>query len=143
MTGSPSFRPTVTGPGDIKYVDINQDKAINYGSSRLGATGDLVNFGDSYPHYLYGFSFGFKWKGIDFSTMFQGVGKRNFLPSIPDLYPFTTIPNQPPYNVPNPTTTVMPVDYNLNYWTMDNPNARFPRLFSNGTQNTVPSSYWV
>ncbi|MFT4205190.1 MAG: SusC/RagA family TonB-linked outer membrane protein [Chitinophagaceae bacterium] len=130
VNNTPTFRPTVTGPGDVKYVDINGDNAINYGSSRVGASGDLVNFGDSYPHYLYGISFGFKWKGIDFSTLFQGVGKRHFLPSIPDIYAYSS-------------ATVIPLDYNLDYWTTDNPNARFPRMYLNGTQNIEPSSYWL
>ncbi len=130
VSNTPSFRPTFTGPGDVKYVDINNDKAINYGSNRVGATGDLVNFGDSYPHYLYGFSFGFKWKGLDFSSMFQGVGKRKFLPSIPDIYPYSN-------------STVMPLDYNMDYWTAQNTDARFPRMFLNGNQNIEPSSYWL
>ena len=125
-----AFIPKVTGPGDIRYKDINGDKTINYGSSRVGASGDLVNFGDSYPHYLYGFSFGFSWKGIDFSAMFQGVGKRNFLPSIADIYPYSS-------------ASVIPVDYNLNYWTPQNQNALFPRLYLNGNQNIAPSSFWL
>lgn len=126
----PSYMPTRTGPGDIKYVDINNDKQINIGKSTVGDHGDLVNYGDSYPHYLYGFSFGFKWKGFDFSTLFQGVGKRNFLPSIPDIYAYSS-------------ASVMPLDYSLDYWTPTHTNALFPRLYLNGTQNMAPSSFWL
>lgn len=128
--GGPSLMPTRTAPGDIKYLDLNGDKAISVGKSNVKDHGDLVNFGDTYPHYLYGFSLGFKWKGIDFSTLFQGVGKRRIMASIPDIYPYSS-------------ETVVPLDFNQDYWTATNTDARFPRLYLNGTQNMAPSSFWM
>lgn len=129
VASSPLFR-TTTGPGDIKYEDIDGNGSITVGNSRLGSSGDLVKLGDTYPHYIYGFSFGANYKGFDFSAMFQGVGKRVFMPSINDLYAYSS-------------SSVMPLNYSLDYWTTSNPDARFPRMYLNGTQNTVSSSYWL
>lgn len=118
------------GMGDIKYLDLNKDGLINAGQGRASDYGDLVNLGNTNPRYTYGFDFGFSYKGFDFSAMFQGVGQRKLFLTAPTLYPYTS-------------SWIMPMDYNLDYWTPENTDARFPRMFIGGAQNTVPSSHWL
>lgn len=53
-------------PGDFKYKDVNGDGTIN--------DFDKVPIGySSFPEKTFGFSFGFNYKGLDFSVLFQGV----------------------------------------------------------------------
>lgn len=118
------------GMGDIMYEDVNKDGVISQGLGRTDDHGDLVYLGNTNPRYTYGFDFGFSFKGFDFSAIFQGVGERKLFLQAPTLYPYTS-------------SWIMPMDYNLDYWTPENPNARFPRLFIGGAQNTVPSSRWL
>ena len=51
-------------PGDVKYYDINHDGLID--------EKDKVNLGNGMPDFTYGFSFGFDYKGIDFSVTANG-----------------------------------------------------------------------
>ena len=51
-------------PGDVKYYDINHDGVIN--------EDDKVNLGNGMPDFTYGFSFGFDYKGFDFSVQANG-----------------------------------------------------------------------
>ncbi|RYY62966.1 MAG: TonB-dependent receptor [Chitinophagaceae bacterium] len=129
VAANPRFSSAV-GPGDIKYVDVNKDGAINAGLGRLADHGDLVELGNSSPRYTYGFDFGFSFKGFDFSAMFQGVGQRKLFLDPTTLYPYTS-------------SWLVPMDYNRDYWKPDNLDARFPRMFIGGAQNTVRSSHWV
>lgn len=49
-------------PGDVKYVDINHDGAIN--------ADDKVDLGNGMPKYTFGFNLGCEWKGFDLSMNF-------------------------------------------------------------------------
>lgn len=61
-------------PGDVRYLDINGDGVIN--------DDDQVPIGYStFPEIMYGFSFGGKWKNLDFSVMFQGATHVSNMPS--------------------------------------------------------------
>lgn len=46
-------------PGDLRYVDKNNDGLVKESDDRF-------ILGDNFPHYTYGFSYGFTWKGFDF-----------------------------------------------------------------------------
>ena len=52
-------------PGDVKYVDINHDGAIN--------ADDKVDLGNGMPKYTFGLNLGCEWKGFDFSMNFIGA----------------------------------------------------------------------
>ncbi|SUJ24110.1 Outer membrane cobalamin receptor protein [Sphingobacterium spiritivorum] len=52
-------------PGDIKYVDINNDGTIN--------TQDRTIIGNPTPDFIYGFSVNLSYKNFDFGTEFMGV----------------------------------------------------------------------
>ncbi|GHV57653.1 SusC/RagA family TonB-linked outer membrane protein [Bacteroidia bacterium] len=52
-------------PGDLKYKDVNKDGKIDDNDlSPIGYT--------NIPEIIYGISGGLKWKGLDFSILFQG-----------------------------------------------------------------------
>lgn len=57
------------GPGDIKFKDLNNDGIIN--------DFDLTPIGNTKPLSYYGINAGFKYRGIDFSFLIQGVYNRD------------------------------------------------------------------
>src|SRR5690606_31287596 len=54
-------------PGDIRYIDTNEDGAIT--------PEDKVLLGGSLPRYTYGGNVRIAYRGVDLSAVFQGVGK--------------------------------------------------------------------
>ena len=52
-------------PGDVKYIDVNQDGQIN--------DDDKVDLGNGVPDFTYGFTLGFDYKGLDFSIQASGA----------------------------------------------------------------------
>lgn len=118
------------GPGDLKYQDVNHDGVINQGKGTQADHGDLVYLGNTSPRYLFGINLGAQWKGFDLSALFQGVGKRNIVINTYAALPFVN-------------SYRMAWKVNENYWTVNNPNALFPRLYAGGGTNAVMSSKWV
>ena len=57
-------------PGDIKYMDVNEDGVIN--------ENDYVtmDYGNKFPALNYAFTFGTEYKGIGFNATFQGAGNQ-------------------------------------------------------------------
>lgn len=125
-----AFQNALTGPGDVKYVDINGDKLINVGKATPEDHGDLVYLGTDQPRYTFGITGGFAWKGIDFSFFFQGVGSRTFYPSSEYINPQDAQWNNP-------------MSFQKDYWTENNRNAAFPRPFLGGGHNYLKSDKWV
>lgn len=109
-------------PGDVKYLDLNDDKVISAGGATPENPGDLVYLGTFEPRYTYGIDLGLGWKRFDFSLMFQGVAKRAFLISDDALVPFRQ-------------SSFMPWTIHMDRWTPENPNAMFPRLYQGNTYN--------
>lgn len=72
---------TKWGPGDIIYKDLNGDGKIDWGLNTLDDHGDLTIIANTSPRYQIGFLGGLKWKAIDFSMFWQGIGKRIFFPN--------------------------------------------------------------
>ncbi len=66
----------IFGPGDIKFVDQNNDGVIDGGKGTADDHGDLVVIGNTQPRYQYSLRIGGDWKGFDLDLYFQGVGKR-------------------------------------------------------------------
>jgi hypothetical protein len=67
-------------PGDVKYLDLNNDGKINSGTNTLDDMGDKTVIGNTTPRYQYTINGSLNWKGIGLSLMFQGVGKRDWNP---------------------------------------------------------------
>lgn len=106
-------------PGDIKKVDVA-------GTGNITANGNekssLVYKGDGTPHFTFGLNMGASWKGIDFSSFFQGQFKQLIMRSGWMAYPFSAVwTNQNP-------------NFIGNTWTSDHTDATFPRLTVNPTR---------
>ena len=106
--------------GDIKFIDLNGDKKITPGKNTLDDPGDKKIIGNTTPRYRFGLNLGADWNGIDFSTIIQGIGKR-------DWYPGNNADKfWGPYS--RPYFSFIPRDFEKDVWTPENPNAYFPLL---------------
>lgn len=111
--------------GDMMYADLDGDGAITAtGDMSRGFQGDLKALGDSNPHYNFGISFNFEWKGIDLSLFFQGTGQRSLVLDGEPLVPFL-----PDWHYPMK-------DFYHNTWSVDRPNAKYPILTHDDDRNT-------
>lgn len=118
----------VVRPGDIKYIDMNNDGKINdEDQGYIGGTND--------PRIVYGFGANLAWYGVDINVFFQGVG---------DAWRVIGGSN---YFIPGSGQGVLGNVY-ANYndrWTEANPSQDvfWPRLSeSTNTNNNVASTWW-
>lgn len=107
--------------GDIKYKELSGDNVIN--------EKDYKVLGETLPRFTYGISFNMEYKNFDFAMFLQGVGKANGLIHSQGIMPFYT------------GGTVQ--EQHKDHWTLENPNAKFPRLAFNEVNNTKISSFWM
>ena len=117
----------------MKYVaQGNPDHEIGVGGATPEDPGDLVCLGSSNPRYLYGINLAAQWKGFDISVMFQGVGKRKVV-----IDPSAFAPLYQDY--------MMPWTIHRDYWTEDNQNSFWPRLYQykGDNFNFKTSDRWV
>lgn len=70
------------GAGDMKYVDLNGDGFVNDGERTLDNHGDLSVIGNTLPRYNVAVTGGFRWRQLDFSMFWQGIGQRDYFPHI-------------------------------------------------------------
>lgn len=112
-------------PGDIHYQDTNKDGEIT--------TDDRVIKGDDQPDLNYFANISLNYKNFDFEVLFQGVTGVEAYYSEPYSYGL---------NLAGDGMT--PLDVQKDYWTPENPNARYPRLAPNSTygNNNHTSDYW-
>ncbi|MDD5820092.1 MAG: SusC/RagA family TonB-linked outer membrane protein [Bacteroidales bacterium] len=88
--GVPSLNGYTAKPGDVKFKDYDGNGTISAGSSTLDEPGDRRIIGNSTPRYEFGARMGFSWKGLDFSLMLQGVGKRDYFLNVGAIFPFAS-----------------------------------------------------
>ncbi|AHM63167.1 TonB-dependent receptor plug [Flammeovirgaceae bacterium 311] len=95
-----------TAPGDVKYVDLNEDGIIS--------ADDMTYLGQSFPKYNFGSNLNFSYGGFNLNLLFQGaagaqtrVGGALIEMGIWGGFTHEIITD--------------------NYWTPENPDARFPR----------------
>jgi len=106
-----------TYPGDIKFVDLNNNDRIDYGDKTLDNPGDKTILGNSQPRYLYSFMLDADWNNFFVSAFFQGIARQHWFPDKESG--FWGQYNRPYNNLPT---------WHLdNYWTEDNPDAYLPR----------------
>ena len=67
----------VWGGGDFMYEDLNGDKGITDGAKTLDDPGDMTVIGNTTPRFQYSFRGSLRWKFLDFSMFWQGIGKRD------------------------------------------------------------------
>lgn len=104
-------------PGDNRYVDLNKDGKID--------DNDKFVFGNPFPRYTFGATYNVDYKNFDLSIFIQGVGKRTMMIRGEQVEPFH-------YNYGMTMYT-----HQLDYWSPQNPDARYPRLANNGTQSNT------
>ncbi|MCF8370061.1 MAG: TonB-dependent receptor [Bacteroidales bacterium] len=114
------------GPGDIKYVDINEDGKID--------DNDMVPIGfPTVPEMVFGFGISTVYKNIDFSFFMQGSANQSFFIDPTSIAPFI--------NDRNALDIIAD-----NHWSEDNPDpyAFWPRLSTTtSANNEKPSTWWL
>ena len=110
-------------PGDVLYVDHDGSGIIDNGDNTALNPGDMRVIGNNTRRYQYGIRGGVDWKGIAFSFVLQGVGKR-------DLW----LMNELFYPQYDAYSTIF--DTQLNYWTPERTDSYFPRLYTLSAGNT-------
>lgn len=106
-------------PGDMKYKDLDGNNKINDGKKTIDDPGDMSVIGNTTPRWRYGINLSGNWNGFFFSAMIQGVGKRDWYPSV-ECNAFWGMYNRP-YNM-------LPTHVYENQWSETNPDGYFPRL---------------
>lgn len=106
-------------PGDLKYADLDNSGAINFGERTVDNPGDLSIIGNTSPRYQFGLDLNASWNGFDLRLLFQGVGKRDWYPH--PQYTFGRFWGS--YRHPNMYVS----EEHLDFWTPENPDAYFPR----------------
>lgn len=115
-------KPPYTGwmAGDLKYLDLDGDNKLSLGSSTISNPGDRTVIGNILPRYSYSFGGDISYNGIDFSVLFQGVGKRDWYPGAGESNLFWG-------SYCRPHNTFLSQQMIDNMWSEDNPDAYFPR----------------
>ena len=115
--------------GDLKYEDKDESGAIDYGDNTADNPGDMTVIGNTTPRLCYGINLNASWNGIGLTLFFQGVGKRDWYPSLDCAYFWGK------YNRPY---GLYPKIHTIDRWTEDNPdpNAFWPRTNSYLTTDT-------
>ncbi|ARS39352.1 hypothetical protein CA265_06685 [Sphingobacteriaceae bacterium GW460-11-11-14-LB5] len=115
--------------GDLKYVDLDGNGKIDYGTNTLGNPGDQKVLGNNAPRYQFGLNLGLNYKGFDFTGFVQGTLKRDFWLGGNYFWGFTS-------------EYAVPMNYNMDYWTPSNTEAYYPRLrFGGGGNFATQSKY--
>jgi len=105
-------------PGDVKYVDLNEDGRIN--------ASDMTLIGYSFPKYTYGMNASIGYGNFDLNLFFQGAADV-------DTRLAGALAEQG--NQEGFTHSII----TNNYWTPENRNARFPRPTKLSLTNTATS----
>lgn len=110
-------------PGDIKYLDYNDDGILNFKDAHVIGRGDV-------PEIIYGLNAGVSWKGFDLSMLWQGAANFNAY--------FTENAQRTYFN------STVPFEFLTDYWTPENTDAKYPRLYPSGaTNNNFVSDFWI
>lgn len=128
----PTYGPIA--PGDIKYADLAGAPGAD--GKPTGPDG-IININDYtvighplFPQIIFGLNTALSWKGIDLYMLWQGAGSSTYYVLDELASPF--------FN------GAKIASYQLDYWTPEHPNARFPRLTPAViTNNAQTSSFWT
>jgi hypothetical protein len=120
--------PTISsrvGPGDLKYVDRNNDGQIN-GDDRYIA-------GNTFPPYTFSFNISLNYKSISLTTFWQGIQGLKVRPNNNMASPFNN-------------GAGVQKEWITDSWTPDRPNARLPRISTRNSytaENFSDSDFWL
>lgn len=112
-------------PGDIKYIDRNKDGKIS--------TDDRIIRGDEQPKLNYFANLSLNYKRWSFEVLFQGVTGVDAYYGEPYSFGLNTAGDGQ-----------TPLAVQMDYWTPQNPNAKYPRIAPNSTygNNNHTSDFW-
>jgi len=113
------------GPGDIKYKDLDGSGVIDGGDFSANNPGDLKVIGNTQPRYMYSFRIGGVYRNLDFDFFFQGVGKQSYW-GTGDVA------------MPNFRGGDILYAHQLDYWTPDNTDAKYPNPYSGNASGKIP-----
>lgn len=126
LTGARRISSIGTVGGDLAYEDTNGDGKIDGSDFRPVGS-------NTFPRINYGVTLDLGYKGITFSAVVMGSGKR-------DRYLGDVI-------MGSSTQGILVYDFQKDYWRPDNTDARYPRQVSatgvNGNNNYTDSDFWV
>lgn len=105
-------------PGDIRYVDVNNDGVID--------SDDRTNIGDPIASVTMGLNLNFKWKNLDFVC-----------------YTFASLGNDMVRNYERTLSDANRLNYVLGRWTGEGTSNSIPRVTTGATSNNVLSNYFV
>ncbi len=86
---------------------------------------DKFVFGNPFPRLTFGLTYNVRFKGFDLNVFAQGVGRRTMMIRGEMVEPFHFNYGMTMY------------EHQLDYWTPQNPDARYPRLADNGSQSNT------
>lgn len=115
--------PTQKGakPGDIRYVDVNGDGVINFGSSD-----DMTVIGSPIPDVTMGLNLGLNYKNLDFAfSLYASIGN-DAVRSYERFLPYSN-----------------KLNYYLDRWTGEGTSNEVPRASSAAANNFLFSSFYV
>jgi len=113
----------MVGPGDIKYINLNDDNIIS-------ADYDRTIIGSNIPRYTYSLGLNASYMGFDINMYFQGVGKVDSYRDQAGVWAFYVGNSAWEY-------------HKENRWKPENPDASYPRLMLNYPNNEQVSDYWI
>jgi hypothetical protein len=113
-------------PGDIRYLDKDGDGLVKEDDDRFV-------LGNSFPRFTFGLNYSLKWKDVDFSMFWQGVGQRSVWLRGESVEAFHNNNEGPVF------------DFHLDRWTPANRDASYPRLTvgSESANNAAKSDFWI
>jgi len=124
LTDSQKSNALPIQPGDVKWKDVNNDGVIdNY---------DMVKVGNTVPKWTGGINTTVSWKDLTLSARFDyALG-------------FTAVDWKTMWIMSCAQGTYNTIEETKNTWTPENPNAKYPRLTSEGSANNyTTNSLWV
>lgn len=111
-------------PGDIKYLDLSKDGAIN--------AKDQMLIGNPIPQLNYFSNFRIAWKKLDLEFLLQGTDRSDAV-----LLDMFALPLDLSKDGGVPTQY-----YSTHYWTPERTHARFPRISTAPANNKLSSDFW-
>ncbi|WP_190810674.1 TonB-dependent receptor [Flagellimonas sp. S3867] len=132
-------------PGDIKYKDLDGDGLITDGNGTVTpqfddngnliadtGPGDRKRIGNNTRRYQFGINGNAAYKGFDFSFVLSGVGKRDRWRAtgadLDVIFPYPSVFDHIYAN-------------QLDFWTPDNQDAFYPRIYGDASTGNIDSNY--
>lgn len=129
--GLPKLPNQSPNPGDLMYVDVDGNGIINTGANTLADPGDRKIIGDNTSKYQFGFRGGASYKGFDFSFVISGVAKQDQWRANQLIFPNYWQTYGALYT------------HETNYWTPENTNAFYGRIYTDAAAGTAQTNNQV